>query len=258
MTDIPLLELRSISKTYRRRGVGDVVAVNDVSLSINHSEIVALVGESGSGKSSLARIALSLTRPDSGSVLLNGEELANMPKARLRRLRHSVQPVFQDPTAALNPRRSVRQLMSQAMPSAVKGKALDQEVIRGLEAVGLVPGEQYLQRFPHELSGGQRQRLCIARAIAAEPSLIVADEPLSGADVSTRGQILNLLIDLRRRRDLAFLFITHDISVAQAFAHRVAVMFRGAIVEVGEATEIVANPRHEYTQLLIRSATSQG
>jgi ABC-type glutathione transport system ATPase component len=160
-----------------------------------------------------------------------------------------MQPIFQDATASLNPRRTVRQLMAQALRR--HGRSSDPQAAALLDSVGLRPGGEYLDRFPHELSGGQRQRLAIARALAVEPALIVADEPLSGADVSIRGQVLNLLLDIKEARGIAYVMITHDISIARAFADRVAVMLRGEIVESGPVNEVLIAPRHDYTRRLL-------
>src|SRR5690349_10667917 len=211
----PLLELRDVSKSFRRSRSESVVAVSAVNLNVATGETVALVGESGSGKSTLGRIALGLLAPDRGSVLVAGRQLQRLAAAEVRRARAEMQPIFQDAAAALNPRRSARGHLLQAL--AVRGAATETEAIALLESVGLRPGHEYLNRLPHELSGGQRQRLTIARALAPQPRLIVADEPLSGADVSIRGQILNLLLDIKQQRAIAYLLITHDISVARAF-----------------------------------------
>jgi ABC-type glutathione transport system ATPase component len=250
----PLLALDRISKTFRRSGGAIVNAVRGVSLAIHPGETLALVGESGSGKSTLGRIALGLMRPDAGRVLLHGRPLDAMSDAELRRERVAVQPVFQDAGASLNPRRPVRELLGQALSRSCdedQTRSLQERGIELLESVGLRPALDYLERYPHELSGGQRQRLAIARALAAGPSLIVADEPLSGADVSIRGQILNLLIDIKERRGIAYLMITHDISIARAFADRVAVMMGGEIVEEGEAGEVLTSPSKDYTRRLV-------
>jgi ABC-type glutathione transport system ATPase component len=257
VTAAPLLELRDISKTFRRPGRDAVAAVKSVSLAVSRRETVALVGESGSGKSTLAQIALCLTPPDRGQVALEGTVLTGLPASRLRALRTAMQPVFQDPAGSFNPRRSVGEAMGQALrhrPRADRPPA----AIFLLERVGLRPGEAYLPRLPHELSGGQRQRLAIARALAMDPILIIADEPLSGADVSIRGQVLNLLAELQEERGIAYLMITHDISVARAFADRIAVMQQGEIVEEGSAAEVVDAPRHPYTQRLIAAVPSIG
>ena len=247
--DKPLLELRNVSKTFRSAAGAAVAAVRSVSLTVRRGETLALVGESGSGKSTLGRIALGLIRPDSGEVLLDGRSLASLSSAAFREARIAMQPIFQDATASLNPRRTVRQLMAQALRR--RGQGIDAQAADILDSVGLRPGAEYLDRLPHELSGGQRQRLAIARALAVEPALIVADEPLSGADVSIRGQLLNLLLDIREARHIAYLMITHDISIARAFADRVVVMLRGEIVESGPVGDVLVDPRHEYTRRLI-------
>ena len=246
---VPLLELRDVSKTFRRSRTDSVVAVRSVDLQVAAGETVALVGESGSGKSTLGRIALGLLAADSGSVLVAGRPLQQLVGAELRAVRASMQPIFQDAAAALNPRRSARGHLLQAL--AARGSATEAEAIALLESVGLRPGHDYLNRLPHELSGGQRQRLTIARALAPQPRLIVADEPLSGADVSIRGQILNLLLDIKQQRAIAYLLITHDISVARAFADRVAVMMKGEIVETGPADRVLTQPEHAYTRRLL-------
>lgn len=245
----PLLDIRGVSKLYRRSRSELVHAVRSVSLAVNVGETVALVGESGSGKSTLGRIALGLLIPDHGSVLVEGRSLHALYGSELRRLRTTMQPIFQDASAALNPRRSARDHLLQAL--AVRNAATEPEAIALLESVGLRPGADYLERFPHELSGGQRQRLTIARALAPQPRLLVADEPLSGADVSIRGQILNLLLEIKRAHRIAYLFITHDISVAKAFSDRVAVMRQGKIVEAGPTERVLAKPEHAYTRRLL-------
>jgi ABC-type glutathione transport system ATPase component len=246
----PLLALEGITHTFRRSGGTLVQAVRAVDLEVARGETVALVGESGSGKSTLGRIALGLLRPDAGRVLLDGNSLGEMSNRKLRRERAALQPIFQDAAASLNPRRPVRELLAQALRQRGAG-APEAQSVALLDSVGLRPGREYLQRYPHELSGGQRQRLAVARALAIEPRLIVADEPLSGADVSIRGQILNLLGDIRTQHGLAYLMITHDISIARAFADRVAVMMRGEIVEQGPAGAVLTSPTHKYTKRLL-------
>jgi ABC-type glutathione transport system ATPase component len=245
----PLLELRNVSKTFRSAAGETVHAVRSASLVVRRGETVALVGESGSGKSTLGRIALGLIDPDAGDVLLEGRSFASLSSRDFRAARTALQPIFQDATASLNPRRKVRQLMAQALQR--RAGDVDARAAALLDSVGLRPGADYLDRLPHELSGGQRQRLAIARALAVEPALIVADEPLSGADVSIRGQVLNLLLDIQEARGNAYLMITHDISIARAFADRVAVMLRGEIVESGPVGEVLVRPRHEYTRRLL-------
>ena len=252
MSAEPTLRLEAIRKTFRRRGSrAQVAAVDGVDLVIAPGESFALVGESGSGKSTLARVALCLETPDEGRVVLRGTDLTGVSRSRLRSLRRAMQPIFQDPTASFNPRRSVGSALYQALghlrtPQERRIRAEDL-----LERVGLRPGAAFLGRLPHELSGGQRQRLAIARALAMEPALIVADEPLSGADVSVRGQVMNLLTDIQRERHLAYLFITHDVSLARSFADRVGVMYQGRLVEVGTPETVLSAPENEYTQRLI-------
>jgi ABC-type glutathione transport system ATPase component len=250
----PLLDLRGVTKSFRNAAGDRVEAVRNVSLALHTGETVALVGESGSGKSTLGRIALGLIAPDAGEMLLRGRSFANFSRAEFREARTAVQPIFQDPTAALNPRRTVRQLMRQALRRERADQ--DSRAAAILDSVGLRPGAEYLPRYPHELSGGQRQRLVLARALAMDPALIIADEPLSGADVSIRGQVLNLLLDIKEARGVGYLMITHDISVAGAFADRVAVMQRGEIVETGTAEEVFGAPRHPYTRRLLAAVPS--
>ncbi len=254
-TSEPLFGVSHISKRFAAPNGQSVLAVNDVSLHVGKGETVALVGESGSGKSTLGRIALCLTRPDAGEVRFRGEALSAMPPARLRRARVAMQPVFQDPTASFNPRQTVQVAMGNALGHH---PATDRPRLAAnlLDRVGLSPGLALLPRMPNELSGGQRQRLAIARALAMDPVLIIADEPLSGADVSIRGQILNLLLDLQDERGVAFLMITHDISIARSFAHRVAVMQKGEIVETGDAQTVLTRPEHPYTRRLVAAVPS--
>ncbi|HEY4201291.1 MAG TPA: ATP-binding cassette domain-containing protein [Devosiaceae bacterium] len=250
----PILEFRHVNKAFGAPGAEPVHVAKAVDLTIFAGETVALIGESGSGKSSLARMALGLLKPDTGEVRLLDQPINRLSAAALRTVRLNVQPVFQDSSAAFNPRRPVLQLLGQALRQPGMTSALKRQMaITLLEQVGLKPGADYLPRYAHELSGGQRQRLAIARAIAMGPALIIADEPLSGADVSIRGQILNLLIDLRETCQVAYLFITHDLLVARNFAHRVAVVYRGEIVEQGLAHDVLDRPQHAYTRRLVAS-----
>jgi oligopeptide/dipeptide ABC transporter ATP-binding protein len=257
LLDTELLEIRSVTKTFRLRDGSVLNAVNGASLTVRPAETVALVGETGSGKSTLGRIALWLSLPDTGQVLYKGQPLMAMSTRARRTLRLSVQPIFQDPGASFNPRRRVRDLIGQAFrQKGLTRAAIPAATVTVLRSVGLPIDTGFLQRYPHQLSGGQRQRLAIARALAMEPELLIADEPLSGADASIRGQILNLLTDLQDQRSIAILFITHDISIARAFAHRVAVMYRGTIVEEGPADQVLSEPRHPYTQMLLAAVPS--
>ncbi|MCS0503176.1 ABC transporter ATP-binding protein [Ancylobacter mangrovi] len=248
----PVLEIRNISKTFHLPGAEAFKAVDDVSLSVHPGECVAIVGESGSGKSTVARMALSLLRPDSGQVFLEGRSLLDMSPRELRTRRLAMQPVFQDPSASFNPRRSVWSSLRQAIAQGTTPEPdMRARALELLSQVELRPPENYVERYPHELSGGQRQRLAIARALAPRPRLIIADEPLSGADVSIRAQILNLLLDLQAQQNIAFLLITHDMLVARALAQRVVVMHHGRIVEQGETEQVMQSPREAYTQRLL-------
>lgn len=252
----PLLVIDAVSKTFRTARGGSFPVLRSVSLTVHAGEIVALVGESGSGKSTLGRIALGLLAPDAGSVSFDGNRLTGLPAEVFRTLRTRMQPIFQDPTASLNPRKTVRELLMQALwKQPGEGAA---RCARLLEDVGLRPAVRFIDRFPHELSGGQRQRVSIARSLAMEPRLIIADEPLSGADVSIRGQVLNLMLDIQSSHGVAYLMITHDISIARAFADRVAVMMKGELVEVGPAEKVLSNPTHAYTRRLVAAVPALG
>lgn len=250
-----ILDVVNVSKSYRLRTGELHHAVKDASFTISERETLALVGESGSGKTTLTRISLGLLKPDVGEVMLLDRSIYRLGPRQLRAHRTAMQPVFQDSGAAFNPRRTIRQLIGQALPVVDRPNAAAL-TIELLEQVKLHPANRYLDRFPHELSGGQRQRLAIARALAAQPRLVIADEPLSGADVSVRGQVLNLLMDLQEKSGLSYLFVTHDISIAKAFAHRVIVMYRGEIVEAGSAHQVLTDPSHEYTRRLVSAVPS--
>jgi ABC-type glutathione transport system ATPase component len=243
-----LLLLDQVSKTFHTGGRPQQ-AVKSLSLTVGRGEIVALVGESGSGKSTLGRMALGLLAPDSGRIVFDGHNLTGLAPREFRTLRTAMQPIFQDPTASLNPRRTVRELLVQALWQYRGDK--NARCIELLQGVGLQPAASFLDRYPHQLSGGQRQRVSIARSLALDPKLIIADEPLSGADVSIRGQVLNLMLDIQRDHGVAYLMITHDISIARAFADRVAVMCQGELVESGPADQVLTQPRHPYTQRLV-------
>lgn len=253
----PLLEVREVSVSFKQRHGEIVHAVRSVSFEVRRGETVALVGESGSGKSSLARLILCLTRPHGGEIAINGDRIDHLSARDLRKKRLLMQPVFQDAAGAFNPRRSVFQSLVEALRcSAAPPSDMRAAAEQLLEQVKLFPANRLLNAFPHELSGGQRQRLGIARALAVDPKIIIADEPLSGADVSIRGQIIDLLIEIQELRGIAYLFITHDMGLARAFAHRVLVMYKGSLVEQGPAEQIFASPQHEYTRLLVSAAVS--
>ncbi len=232
-----------------------VHAVDEVSFRIHPAEIVGLVGESGSGKSTTARVIAALFPPTAGRVTLEGVPVPfRGPAASLASYRRKVQMIFQDPFAALNPVRDVFYHLMR--PRLALGLSRNRReamapVTELLEIVGLTPARSFLTKFPHQLSGGQRQRVVIARALAAEPRLVLADEPTSMLDVSIRMGVLNLLEDLRRERGLSYLYITHDIASARYLADRILVMYAGWVVESADADELIAHPRHPYTQLLL-------
>ncbi|HEV3474403.1 MAG TPA: oligopeptide/dipeptide ABC transporter ATP-binding protein, partial [Actinomycetota bacterium] len=230
-----------------RHQIGTVKAVDGVSFSVDRGQTVALVGESGCGKSTAARSVLQLLQPTAGSVRFDGEELTKADHDRLRELRREMQIVFQDPYASLNPRMTVRNILTE--PFKIHGIDPGDRVPELLSLVGLAP--EHENRYPHEFSGGQRQRVGIARAIALDPRLVVCDEPVSALDVSIQAQVLNLLEDIQDRLGLAYLFIAHDLSVVRHIADRVCVMYLGAIFEEAPTYDVFESPSHPYTQALI-------
>jgi oligopeptide transport system ATP-binding protein len=237
--------------TVFRRQVGSVKAVDGIDLEIKTGEILGLVGESGCGKSTLARTIMQLMPITDGAVVLEGRDLSKISKRSIREERVNFQMIFQDPYASLNPRMTVYDTLSEAIRTRQKftGKALIAKVAELMKTVGL-PANQ-MRRYPHEFSGGQRQRIAIARALAPEPRLIIADEPVSALDVSIQSQILNLILRLCRERELTMIFISHDISVVKYISDRIAVMYLGRLVEVGPAAQVVDRPLHPYTRALI-------
>ncbi|WP_172327331.1 ABC transporter ATP-binding protein [Mangrovicoccus sp. HB161399] len=251
----PVLEIKGLRKVYRTGGglfreAREVRAVDDVSLSIRRGEVLGLVGESGSGKSTLGRTVVRLVTPDAGQVLVGGTDLAALSEEELRRSRNKVQMVFQDPYASLNPRHRILRALTAGPVAMGKPKPDAEAKARELlEIVGL--GAETADRFPHEFSGGQRQRIGIARALAMEPELIVADEAVSALDVSIQAQVLDLLRDLRSRLGLSILFITHDLRVAAQLCDRIAVMQKGRLVEIGAVHDIFLAPREGYTRDLL-------
>ena len=241
-----------IRRGLLRRVVGHVKAVDGVSLQIREGRTLALVGESGSGKTTAGKAILQLIRPTAGSVRAGGTELGRLSRAALRPWRAKMQIVFQDPYASLDPRMRVLEALTEGMRSLGIGRdeaERERRVEALLEQVGLPPSA--VSRYPHEFSGGQRQRIAIARALAVEPRLIVCDEPTSALDVSVQAQILNLLKSLQDRLGLAYLFITHNLSVVEYLAHEVAVMYRGRIVERGPVDEVLNDPKDPYTRTLL-------
>ncbi len=254
----PLVEAKAVSVSFsRKRLLGRapvVLAVRGVSLTIAKGEALGVVGESGSGKSTLGRLLLGLLKPSDGTVLFDGQPLADLPAAEWRALRRRMQIVFQDPYGSLDPRRRTGEQIGDglAIHGLVPASAQMTRVSELLVMVGLDPG--HAERFPHEFSGGQRQRIGIARALATSPEFIVADEPVSSLDVSIQAQILRLLDQLRRDLNLAVLFISHDLAVVRHLCDRVMVMYLGRVMEEGPAKTVLDHPRHPYTRALV-SAT---
>ncbi len=258
--DQTLLEVRGlkvwfpIRRGLLRRVVDHVRAVDGVSLAIREGETLALVGESGSGKSTLGKGILQLLRPDEGEVRFRGEDLIHLSPREMRRRRCAIQVVFQDPYSSMNPRMMVADIIEEGMLAQGIGASRAQRLARVDELLGQVGLEPEMKfRYPHEFSGGQRQRICIARALAVNPRLIVCDEPTSALDVSVQAQILDLLRELQRKLKLSYLFITHNLAVVEYLAHRVAVMYRGRIVEQGDVDEVLLNPSQEYTRRLLEA-----
>ena len=247
-----LVEARELTKEFPAAGKKTVHAVSGVSLQIRKGETLGLVGESGCGKSTLGRLLIHTLQPTSGEVLFRGQSVTRMKDSDFKPLRKEMQLVFQDPYASLDPRMTVRDLVAEPIETwklCGSREEVTDRVRDLLRAVG-VP-EEFLYRYPHQFSGGQRQRIGIARAIAADPSFIVCDEPVSALDVSVQNQILNLLKELKGSRDLTYLFISHDLSVVRYLADRVCVMFLGRICEIGPTEEIYEHPRHPYTRFLL-------
>lgn len=266
MTDnqAPLLEVNNLKKHFPikggfvRRTIGHVKAVDDVSFTVNDGEILSLVGESGCGKTTTAKCVLRAIEPTSGEVLFRSEDgvvidIARLPERDLRPLRSEMQLVFQDPFGSLNPRKNLLEIIGE--PLLVHGEKSRQKrmdrVAELLNLVGLRP--EYMHRFPHAFSGGQRQRVVIARALALEPRLVIADEAVSALDVSVQAQILNLLLDLQRRLDLSYLFVAHDLSIVKHISHRVAVMYVGKVVESAPTEALFHRPKHPYTSALMQA-----
>jgi peptide/nickel transport system ATP-binding protein len=252
---VPPVEISHVTKAYRVRGQDrrTVIAVDDVSFVIEPGAAVGLVGASGSGKSTLARMITGSERPTKGSIAVGDVAVERLRAGGLRRLHRQVQMVFQDPYAALNPLHTVEYTLMRPCQNFLGMSAAQarSRVADLLETVGLTPAGQFAAKLPHQLSGGQRQRVLIARALASEPVLIVADEPVSMLDVSLRAGVLTLLADLRRDRGLSLLYITHDLLSARVITDDLLVLHRGQIVEQGPTRQILQHPQHEYTQRLL-------
>ncbi len=257
-TGTPLLEVDNLVKHFPiksgilfDRQVGAVKAVDDVSFKVYEGETLGLVGESGCGKSTLCRTILQLIKPTSGSVRFEGREIVGLKQRELRPLRREMQMIFQDPYASLNPRKRVGEIVGDPIQlnGIASGKGLRSQVQELLERVGL--SAEHFNRYPHEFSGGQRQRIGIARALALRPKLIIADEPVSALDVSIQAQIINLLEDLQKEFKLTYIFVAHDLGVVRHVSDRIAVMYLGKMVELGDAAAVYSNPVHPYTLSLL-------
>ncbi len=240
--------------SFFSREARNVHAVDGVDFNLRRSEVIALVGESGCGKSTLALLLMGLEEPTAGTISFEGRDITHLNDHERKDVRRKIQMVFQDPYESLNPTQTIEEIVNE--PLVVHGignnkNERDERVKKAMEDSGLKPAEVYLQRFPHELSGGQRQRVVIAAALVLEPEILLADEPVSMLDVSIRAEIINLLAELRITRQIAVIFITHDLGSVGFFADRVAVMYLGRIVEIGTMLEVLEKPQHPYTKALI-------
>jgi oligopeptide/dipeptide ABC transporter ATP-binding protein len=259
MSETPTLAVRGLRKHYLRRGgwfgrrAMVLRAVDGVSFEVHRGETLGLVGESGCGKSTVGKAVLRLLEPTGGHITLLGSDITDLQQPALRPLRRQMQMIFQDPYSSLNPRQTVGQIVAEPIAThhLASGAAKWERVEALMQRVGLRP--EQIDDLPHQFSGGQRQRIAIARALAAEPQLIVGDEPVSALDVSIQAQVVNLLMDLQDEFGLAYLFIAHDLAVVQHISHRVAVMYLGRIVELAATAEIFARPLHPYTRALLDS-----
>jgi len=259
-----IIELNNISKVYYQKnhlfhtGASDVVALKDINLKINRGEIFGLVGQSGSGKTTAGRMLVKLEEPTQGEIYLKGKPISKLKGIALQAYRKQVQMIFQDPYQSLNPHLSIAETVLE--PLIVHGigtrESQRQKVLDTLETTGLVPGSEFYDRYPHQLSGGQRQRVAIARAIVLEPEFIVADEPTSMLDATIAIQLFQVLLDIRERLDMTFLFITHNLAAAKYLCDRIAVIHNGVIVETGPTLDVIDHPSHPYTKTLIAAQPS--
>jgi oligopeptide/dipeptide ABC transporter ATP-binding protein len=256
-SSVPVIEVAGLKKHFPvkkgllRRTAGYVYAVDGVSFSIDQGETLGLVGESGCGKSTVARTVLRLVEPTAGTIKLNGEDITHLGKTAMRPHRRQMQIIFQDPFSSLNPRMSAGDIVGEPLQvhGLAHGKEKEGRVAALFDQVGL--RRLQMRSFPHEFSGGQRQRICIARALALNPNLIIGDEPVSALDVSIQAQVINLMMDLQREKNLSYLFIAHDLAVVEHISHRIAVMYLGKIVEYTDKQTLFTNPLHPYTEALL-------
>ena len=252
MTFETLVEVKDLCKVFPVPGKAKIHAVEHVSLAVGKGETLAVVGESGCGKSTLAFLIIKLLESTSGQILLDGHDITHLSTKEMQQHRQKMQIIFQDPFASLDPRRSVGYAVSEPLTihgKATKGAELNDRVGALFERVGLE--REHMLQYPHQFSGGQRQRVCIARALALEPELVIADESVSALDVSVQAQVINLMMELQEEMGLSYLFISHDLAVVERIAHRVAVMYLGQVVELGPRSAIFENPTHSYTKRLL-------
>ena len=261
MTDT-ILEVTGLKKCFSAEKQGlffggkerIVHAIDGVDLNLSRGEVLAVVGESGCGKSTLALTLMGLEHPTEGKIIFEGTDYSSLNDAGMKRVRRRIQMIFQDPYESLNPTQSIEEIVTEPLQVHELGRNKEERramTIRALEDSGLKPAEVYLDRYPHQLSGGQRQRVVIAGALVLEPQLLLADEPVSMLDVSIRAEIINLLAELRKTRQISVIFITHDLGTVGYFADRIAVMYLGRIVEIGPTSEILSHPSHPYTKALL-------
>lgn len=258
-----LLKVEELKKYFQARGgffslsrkKELVHAVDNISFVVDKGQTFSLVGETGSGKTTVARLIMRLIDPDTGNIIFEGENLTTFHKKKLRAYRREAQMIFQDPFSSLNPRKTILEIVGLPLEvhKIVTGQEKRKAVIDLLEKVGLAPGSEFVDRYPHEFSGGQRQRIGIARALSVHPKFIVADEPVSALDVSVRAQVLNLMRDLQRELDLTYLLISHDLSVVRHLSDSIAVMYFGKIVEQAASEDLFTTPLHPYTMALLSS-----
>ena len=252
-----ILRVEGISKQFVKKSIFDskssvVKAVDDVTFSLNKGDVLVIAGESGSGKSTIAKLILMATNPDSGRIVFEGEQIKNEPKS-LKKIRMQCQMVYQDPYDSINPRMKVGDIVSEPLQIHNIGNVLERKkmIMDALKEVKLEPTEEIVEKYPHMLSGGQRQRVVIARALVIRPKIIIADEPVSMLDVSIRAEILELMKEIQKKNNISFIYITHDLATARYFGQNIIILYLGKIMEAGSINQVLMRPRHPYTQALI-------